>query len=107
MSDVYQDLFGEGIYTGKGIYDVDAFERVLADRVPENTQLSHDLFEGLFARAGFVSDVELFEGFPGHYEVAASRQHRWVRGDGSCCPGLSATDLARPRQSMPEWGAGR
>src|SRR4029077_5728798 len=81
VSDVYQDLFGEGIYTGKGIYDVDAFERALDDRVPENTQLSHDLFEGLFARAGFVSDVELFEGFPAAYEVAASRQHRWVRGD--------------------------
>ena len=86
VSDVYQDLFGEGIYTGKGIYDVDAFERALADRVPENTQLSHDLFEGLFARAGFVSDIELFEGFPGHYEVAASRQHRWVRGDWQLLP---------------------
>ncbi len=86
VSDVYQDLFGEGIYTGKGIYDVDAFERALSDRVPENTQLSHDLFEGLFARAGFVSDVELFEGFPGHYEVAASRQHRWVRGDWQLLP---------------------
>ena len=86
VSDVYQDLFGEGIYTGKGIYDVDAFERALDDRVPENTQLSHDLFEGLFARAGFVSDVELFEGFPAAYEVAASRQHRWVRGDWQLLP---------------------
>ncbi len=81
VSDVYQDLFGEAIYTGKGIYDVDAFERALAGRVPENTLLSHDLFEGLFARAGFVSDVELFEQFPSHYEVAAARQHRWARGD--------------------------
>src|SRR6202521_1640659 len=71
VSDVYQDLFGEGSFTGKGIYDVDAFERALSDRVPENTQLSHDLFEGLFARAGFVSDVELFDGFPRHYGVAA------------------------------------
>ena len=86
VSDVYQDLFGEGIYTGKGIYDVDVFERALDERVPENTQLSHDLFEGLFTRAGFVSDVELFEGFPGHYEVAASRQHRWVRGDWQLLP---------------------
>ena len=86
VSDVYQDLFGEGIYTGKGIYDVDVFERALSDRVPENTQLSHDLFEGLFARAGFVSDVELFEGFPGHYEVAASRRYRWVRGDWQLLP---------------------
>ncbi|HYX20023.1 MAG TPA: glucoamylase family protein, partial [Thermoanaerobaculia bacterium] len=81
VSDVYQDLFGEAIYTGKGIYDVDAFERALAGRVPDNTLLSHDLFEGLFARAGFVSDVELFEQFPSHYEVAAARQHRWARGD--------------------------
>ena len=91
VSDVYQDLFGEGIYTGKGIYDVDAFERALDDRVPENTQLSHDLFEGLFARAGFVSDVELFEGFPGHYEVAVSRQHRWVRGDWQLLPWILGT----------------
>ena len=95
VSDVYQDLFGEGIYTGKGIYDVDAFEGALDDRVPENTQLSHDLFEGLFARAGFVSDVELFEGFPGHYEVAASRQHRWVRGDWQLLPWILGTARSR------------
>src|SRR5262249_25695388 len=61
VSDLYQDLFDEGIYTGKGIYDLDAFERALAGRVPENALLSHDLFEGLFARAGLVSDLELFE----------------------------------------------
>ena len=96
VSDVYQDLFGEGIYTGKGIYDVDAFERALDDRVPENAQLSHDLFEGLFARAGFVSDVELFEGFPGHYEVAVSRQHRWVRGDWQLLPWILGTAQASP-----------
>ncbi len=96
VSDVYQDLFGEGIYTGKGIYDVDAFERALDDRVPENTQLSHDLFEGIFARAGFVSDVELFEGFPGHYEVAVSRQHRWVRGDWQLLPWILGTARASP-----------
>ncbi len=96
VSDVYQDLFGEGIYTGKGIYDVDAFERALDDRVPENTQLSHDLFEGLFARAGFVSDVEVFESFPGHYEVAVSRQHRWVRGDWQLLPWILGTARAMP-----------
>ena len=72
VSDVYQDLFGEGSFTGKGIYDVDAFEAALADRVPENTLLSHDLFEGIFARAGLVTDVELFEEFPSHYLVAAA-----------------------------------
>src|SRR5207245_10460281 len=64
VSDVYQDLFGEGSYTGKGIYDVDAFEAALAGRVPENALLSHDLFEGLFARAGLVTDIELFERAP-------------------------------------------
>ncbi|HYK40995.1 MAG TPA: glucoamylase family protein, partial [Thermoanaerobaculia bacterium] len=88
VSDVYQDLFGEGIYTGKGIYDVDAFERALAGRVPDNTLLSHDLFEGIFTRAGLVSDIELFEEFPSHYEVAAARQHRWARGDWQLIPWL-------------------
>lgn len=80
-SDVYQDLFGEGSFTGKGIYDVDAFTAALADRVAENTMLSHDLFEGIFARAGLVSDVEVIEEFPARYDVAAKRQHRWIRGD--------------------------
>ena len=64
VSDVYQDLFGEGSYIGKGIYDVDAFEAALAGRVPENALLSHDLFEGIFARAGLVTDIEFFEEFP-------------------------------------------
>ncbi len=81
VSDVYQDLFGEGSYTGKGIYDLDAFEASLEGRVPETTMLSHDLFEGLFARAGLLSDVELVEEYPAHYEVHAARQHRWARGD--------------------------
>jgi cyclic beta-1,2-glucan synthetase len=89
VSDVYQDLFGEGIYTGKGIYDVDAFERALQGRVPENALLSHDLFEGLFARAGFVSDVELFESYPATYAEAAQREHRWARGDWQLLPWLA------------------
>ena len=88
VSDVYQDLFGEGSYTGKGIYDVDAFEQALAGRVPESALLSHDLFESLFARAGLVTDVELFEEFPSRYEVAAARQHRWARGDWQLLPWL-------------------
>ena len=88
ISDVYQDLFGEGSYTGKGIYDVDAFEQALAGRVPDNALLSHDLFEGLFARAGLVTDVELFEEFPANYEVAVRRRHRWVRGDWQLLPWL-------------------
>jgi cyclic beta-1,2-glucan synthetase len=86
ISDVYQDLFGEGSYTGKGIYDVDAFEAVLGGRVPDNAMLSHDLFEGLFARAGLVTDIELFEHTPSHYGVAAARQHRWARGDWQLLP---------------------
>ncbi|MDP2310184.1 MAG: glucoamylase family protein [Pseudomonadota bacterium] len=86
ISDVYQDLFGEGSYTGKGIYDVDAFEIALEGRVPENTMLSHDLFEGLHARAGLLTDIELFESFPAHYQVSAARQHRWARGDWQLLP---------------------
>ena len=86
VSDVYQDLFGEGSYTGKGIYDVDAFEAALAGRVPESTLLSHDLFEGIFARAGLVSDIEVVEEFPARYDVAAARQHRWARGDWQLLP---------------------
>jgi cyclic beta-1,2-glucan synthetase len=85
-SDVYQDLFGEGSYTGKGIYDVDAFEAALHGRAPENTLLSHDLFEGTFARAGLVSDIEVVEEFPSRYDVAAARQHRWTRGDWQLLP---------------------
>ena len=86
ISDVYQDLFGEGNFTGKGIYDVDAFEAALAGRVPENAVLSHDLFEGIFVRCGLVSDIEFFEEFPSHCEVAASRSHRWARGDWQLLP---------------------
>ncbi|HEY6100936.1 MAG TPA: glucoamylase family protein, partial [Anaeromyxobacter sp.] len=81
MSDVYQDLFAEGSYTGKGIYDVDAFEAALHDRVPEYALLSHDLFEGLFARAGLVTDVELVDEYPSSVLAHARRQHRWARGD--------------------------
>jgi cyclic beta-1,2-glucan synthetase len=86
VSDVYQDLFGEGSYTGKGIYDVDAFEASLSGRVPESTLLSHDLFEGVFARAGLASDAEVVEDFPDRYDTAAMRQHRWARGDWQLLP---------------------
>ena len=98
VSDVYQDLFGEGSYTGKGIYDVDAFTAALAGRVPENALLSHDLIEGIFARAGLVADVELFEEFPIDYEVAAARQHRWARGDWQLLPFIlkGAADSKHP-----------
>ena len=81
VSDVYQDLFGEGSFIGKGIYDVDAFERVLGGRLPENLVLSHDLLEGCYARSGLLSDVELVEESPSRYDADVKRRHRWMRGD--------------------------
>ncbi|MYZ44947.1 GH36-type glycosyl hydrolase domain-containing protein [Schauerella aestuarii] len=89
VSDVYQDLFGEGSFTGKGIYDVDAVEAALAGRIPQNTMLSHDLFEGVFARAGLASDIEVVEDVPARYDVAAKRQHRWTRGDWQLLPWIT------------------
>ncbi|MEP6774391.1 MAG: hypothetical protein ABJA50_02250, partial [Chloroflexota bacterium] len=81
VSNVYQDLFGEGAFIGKGIYDVDAFEAATRDRFPKNAILSHDLIEGTYARVGLVTDIELFEDIPSRYNVSAARAHRWVRGD--------------------------
>ncbi|HEV3221092.1 MAG TPA: glucoamylase family protein [Candidatus Acidoferrales bacterium] len=86
ISDVYQDLFREGSYTGKGIYDIDAFEAALAGKVKENSILSHDLLEGIFARAALATDIELFEEFPSQFQAAAARQHRWARGDWQLLP---------------------
>ncbi len=81
VSDVYQDVFGEGSFIGKGIYDVDAFERALAGRFPANRVLSHDLLEGCYARSGLLSDAELFEDFPFRYASDVARRRRWIRGD--------------------------
>ncbi len=81
VSDVYQDVFGEGSFVGKGIYDVDAFEQAFAGRFPENRILSHDLIEGCYARAGLISDVMLFEEYPSSYHADVARRHRWIRGD--------------------------
>ncbi|MBV9329980.1 MAG: glycosyl transferase, partial [Alphaproteobacteria bacterium] len=86
VSDVYQDLFEEGSYSGKGIYDLDVFEAALEGQIAESTVLSHDLLEGIFARAGLASDIEVVEEFPSRYGVAAARQHRWVRGDWQLLP---------------------
>jgi cyclic beta-1,2-glucan synthetase len=81
VSDVYQDVFGEGIFTGKGIYDVDVFNFMLKDEIPENTVLSHDLLEGSYARAALLTDVELVDGYPAYYNSSSMRLHRWTRGD--------------------------
>jgi cyclic beta-1,2-glucan synthetase len=81
ISDVYQDLFGEGSFVGKGIYDVDAVMQVLQGRLPDDRVLSHDLLEGGYARSGLLSDVELAEEPPPRYEVDAKRRQRWIRGD--------------------------
>ncbi len=100
VSDVYQDLFDEGSYVGKGIYDVDAFEAALAHRVPDNALLSHDLFEGLFLRAGLDTQTELFEDAPAHVLVAAAQQHRWTRGDWQLLPWIWRP--GRRTQGLPD-----
>ncbi|MGA2366007.1 MAG: glycosyl transferase, partial [Steroidobacteraceae bacterium] len=97
VSDVYQDMFGEGSYAGKGIYEIDAFEAAMAGRVPVETLLSHDLFEGIFARAGLASDIEVVEEYPSRYDVAAARQHRWARGDWQLLPWI----LGRGARRLP------
>jgi cyclic beta-1,2-glucan synthetase len=81
VSDVYQDLYDEGSFTGKGIYDVDAFEMATHGRFPENTLLSHDLIEGSYARAGLATDIEVFDDYPMRYASHVRRKHRWIRGD--------------------------
>ena len=107
ISDVYQDLLGEGSFTGKGIYDVDTFEQALDGKVGEDVLLSHDLFEGAFARSGLATDIELFEEFPTNYEVDARRRHRWVRGDWQLLPWIlghardGSGDQATYRLSTP------
>ncbi len=107
VSDVYQDLFHEGSFIGKGIYEVDAFERALCGRFPENRILSHDLIEGCFARAGLVSDVMVYEEYPAQYSADVSRRHRWIRGDWQLLPWLRPNipgpkpGLAKQRQKNP------
>ncbi|HEX2995574.1 MAG TPA: hypothetical protein VHP14_12160, partial [Anaerolineales bacterium] len=88
VSDAYQDLFGEGNYVGKGIYDVKAFRHSLDDKIPENRLLSHDLFEGINGRCGLATDIVLFEDYPPHYLVYTDRLHRWIRGDWQLLPWL-------------------
>jgi cyclic beta-1,2-glucan synthetase len=110
VSDVYQDLFGEGSFIGKGIYDVDAFERTLNGRFPENRILSHDLLEGCYARAGLLSDVQLYEEYPSSYSADVCRRHRWIRGDWQLArwlfpwvPGPGGHCLKNPLSILPRW----
>lgn len=86
ISDVYEDMFDEGIFTGKGIYDVDSFMSVLENKIPENTVLSHDLLEGSYARAALAEDIEFVDGYPSNYISSSKRLHRWVRGDWQLLP---------------------
>ncbi|MGH9617959.1 MAG: glucoamylase family protein, partial [Acidobacteriaceae bacterium] len=81
ISDVYQDLYGEGIFTGKGLYEIQILHAVLDRRFPQNALLSHDLIEGAYARVGLLTDVEVMDDYPSHYSAQNRRKHRWVRGD--------------------------
>jgi cyclic beta-1,2-glucan synthetase len=110
VSDVYQDLFGEGIFTGKGIYEVDVFRQVLSGRFPSNAILSHDLIEGAYARAGLVSDVEIIDDYPSHFTAHSRRKHRWIRGDWQILrwllprvPDANGTFVKNPLDVVSRW----
>ncbi|MEI2723427.1 MAG: glycosyltransferase family 2 protein [Verrucomicrobiota bacterium] len=110
VSDVYQDVFQEGSFIGKGIYDVDAFQRAMTGRFPENTVLSHDLLEACHARSALVSDVEFYEEHPSRYNVDIDRRHRWIRGDWQITqwllprvPGSDARRIANPLSGLSQW----
>lgn len=110
VSDVYQDLFGEGSFIGKGIYDVKIFRKALDDRFPDNRILSHDLLEGCYARAGLLSDVELYEQYPSRYSEDVSRRHRWIRGDWQIArwlmprvPGADGRLCKNPISMLSQW----
>jgi len=110
VSDVYQDVFEEGSFIGKGIYDVDAFERSLRGRFPANRVLSHDLLEGCYARAGLLSDAELYEEFPSRYQADMARRRRWIRGDWQLAGwlrrrvhGPAARREANPLSMLSQW----
>jgi cellobiose phosphorylase len=110
VSDIYQDVFHEGSFIGKGIYDVDAFESALNGRFPENAILSHDLLESCHVRSALVSDVELYEKHPSRYDVDIDRRHRWIRGDWQITqwllprvPGPDARRIANPLSALSLW----
>ena len=105
VSDVYQDLFGEGSFIGKGIYDVDAFDKTVGDRFPENRILSHDLLEGCYARAGLLTDVQVYEEYPSRYDEDVRRRYRWIRGDWQLwrwlLPAVPGPDGRRSKNPLP------
>ncbi len=110
VSDVYQDLFREGSFIGKGIYEVDAFEKAINGHFPENRILSHDLLEGCYARSGLLSDVQLFEEYPSGYGTDVRRRHRWIRGDWQIArwllpraPGLGGRRQKNPISALSAW----
>lgn len=109
VSDVYQDLTGEGSYHGKGIYDVQMFHHVLSRRFPEASLLSHDLLEGAHVRVGLATDIEVFDSFPSSYRAYSRRQHRWIRGDWQiaawCAPRVPSGDgwVSNPLSVLNRW----
>lgn len=110
VSDVYQDLFGEAIFTGKGIYEVDVMRAMLERRFPENALLSHDLIEGAYARVGLASDIELIDDYPSHFSAYNRRKHRWVRGDWQILrwifarvPSYSGKLVTNPISLLSQW----
>ena len=110
ISDVYQDLFGEGIFVGKGIYDLSVFQSVMRDAIPDNTILSHDLLEGSYVRTGLVTDLKLVDSYPSKYNSFSARLHRWVRGDWQLVPILfrkifdrSHSKIFNPLSRLSKW----
>ena len=109
-SDVYQDVFGEGSFIGKGIYEIDSFEKAVNNRFPEDRILSHDLLEGCYARCGFASDVQFYEDYPSRYSIDSSRRHRWIRGDWQIgnwflpfVPGVDKKFTRNPISALSRW----
>lgn len=102
VSDIYQDLFDEGIFTGKGIFDVDSFYELLPNAIPDNKVLSHDLLEGNYLRCALISDTELIDGFPWKYSSYAARMHRWIRGDWQLLPWLLGI-VKNPLSAISKW----
>jgi hypothetical protein len=110
VSDVYQDLYGEGIFTGKGICEVETLLRALDHRFPDNALLSHDLIEGVYARTGLASDIELIDDYPSHYSAYSRRKHRWIRGDWQLAewllprvPGATGHRVPNPLSLVSRW----